>query len=92
MMLRAPFAAALLIMLSSVAATACPAAPAPVVDLDIPRFYGDAKGSVIDPKQKALHDAAVEPLTAFLREVTSDADKALRRSKPARRMSWSMTT
>ena len=59
----------------------CAAPPAPVKDLDIPRFYGDAKGSVIEPKQKALHDAAVEPLAAFLRDVTNAADKAHRRTK-----------
>jgi poly(beta-D-mannuronate) lyase len=40
---------------------------------------------VIDPQQKALHDAATVPLTAFVRAVTSEADKALKRSKPADR-------
>lgn len=83
MMLRALFAAAWLMTQAPAFAMACPAPPAAVVDLDIPRFYGDARGSVIEPKQKALHDAAVEPLTVFLREVTGDADKALRRSKAA---------
>ncbi len=63
------------------AAAVCPAPPAAVKDLDIPRFYGDVKGSIIEPKQKALHDAAVEPLAAFLREVTTDADKAHRRTR-----------
>ena len=46
------------------------------MDLDIARFYGDAKGSVVDPKLQAKHDAATAPLTAFLRAVTSNADKA----------------
>lgn len=63
------------------AAQACAPVPAPVIDLDIPRFYGDAKGTIVEPKQKALHDAAVKPLTDFVREVTSDADKAMRRAK-----------
>lgn len=63
------------------AAAVCPAPPAAVKDLDIPRFYGDVKGSIIEPKQKALHDAAVEPLAAFLRAVTTDADKAHRRTR-----------
>lgn len=75
--------ALLALLLDLASAEACAPAPAPVVDLDIPRFYGDAKGTVIEPKQKVLHDAAVAPLTDFLREVTGDADKALRRSKAA---------
>lgn len=62
------------------AASACPVPPPPVVDLDVTRFYGDAAGSKVDPAKLATHDAAVAPLTAFLREVTQDADKALRRT------------
>lgn len=58
-------------------AQACAAPPAPVVDLDIPRFYGDAQGSVIDMKQMALHDAAVAPLKHFVQEVAGQADRAL---------------
>jgi poly(beta-D-mannuronate) lyase len=69
------------LVLAATGASACPSPPATMKDLDIPRFYGDAKGSVIDPKQKALHDAAVGPLTEFVREVTSNADKAHRRIK-----------
>jgi len=75
--------AMLALLLATGSAAACPAAPTPVKDLDIPRFYGDARGTVIEPKQRALHDAAVAPLTYFLQEVTAQADKALRRSKPA---------
>lgn len=70
-------------LLTGTAAAACPAPPPVVKDLDIPRFYADAKGSVVEPKQMALHDAAVAPLTAFLQEVTANADKAHRRSKAA---------
>jgi poly(beta-D-mannuronate) lyase len=69
------------LLFAATGASACPAPPAPLKDLDIPRFYGDAKGSVIDPQQKALHDAAVVPLTEFVREVTANADKAHKRSK-----------
>ncbi len=76
---------AALIGMAGPAAAACPPPPVPVKDLDIPRFYGDAKGTIVEPKQKALHDAAVAPLTAFVRDVTNDADKALRRSSPAAR-------
>ena len=61
-------------------ALACPAPPSPVRDLDIPRFYGDAAGSRIDPAQKAKHEAAVTPLTEFLRHVTGEADKSLKRA------------
>ncbi len=69
--------------LAATSALGCPLPPPVQKDLDIPRFYGDAKGSVIDPRQKALHDAAVVPLTTFVRDVTSQADKAHKRSKPA---------
>ncbi len=77
-----PVVIATLFIPTTQTAAACPVPPEPQKNLDIPRFYGDAKGSIIEPKQKALHDAAVEPLAAFLREVTADADKAHRRSKP----------
>ena len=80
---RSAGSAILAVMLAAGAAVACPVAPTPVKDLDIPRFYGDARGTIIEPEQKALHDAAVAPLTDFLREVTAQADQALRRSKPA---------
>ena len=61
------------------AAIACPAPPPPVRDLDLPRFYGDVEGSVVDPALAARHKAAVAPLTAFLRQVVADADKAAAR-------------
>lgn len=64
------------------AAERCAPPPPPVRDLDLPRFYGDEAGSVVDPKLQAAHKAAVAPLTAFLRQVTSEADKALRQSNP----------
>lgn len=65
------------------AAETCPPPPPPVRDLALPRFYADAEGSVIDPKALAAQRAAVEPLTQFLRQVTADADKALRRTSTA---------
>jgi poly(beta-D-mannuronate) lyase len=65
---------------SAGAAQSCPPVPKPVVDLDIERFYGDKAGSKVDPAKLATHDAAVAPLTAFLREVTQNADKAVRRT------------
>ena len=59
----------------------CTAPPPPVRDIALPRFYGDKDGSVVDAKKAAAHKAAVAPLTAFLRQVTQDADKSWRRSK-----------
>jgi poly(beta-D-mannuronate) lyase len=66
-------------------AIACPPPPPPVRDIDLPRFYADTEGSVVDPALAARHKAAVEPLTAFLRHVVSDADRSLRRAKPEAR-------
>ncbi len=65
---------------SSVAAEACAPVPKPVIDLDLERFYGDRVGSKVDAAKLATHAAAVAPLTAFVREVTQNADKALRRT------------
>jgi poly(beta-D-mannuronate) lyase len=70
---------------AAAAPAACPSPPPPVRDIDVPRFYGDEAGSVEDPKLKALHEAAVAPLTAFVRQVSQDADKALGNSKPGQR-------
>jgi poly(beta-D-mannuronate) lyase len=64
---------------ATAAGTACPAAPTPVRDLEIPRFYGDAQGTIVDPAQMRRHDAAVAPLRDFLQRVAGDADKAVRR-------------
>jgi poly(beta-D-mannuronate) lyase len=60
---------------------ACDAPPPVMRDIDIPRFYSDAAGTVVDPKLKAAHDHAQNTLTAFLRQVTGDADKAIKRTK-----------
>jgi poly(beta-D-mannuronate) lyase len=65
----------------SPALSACPTPPAAVRDIALPRFYADAEGSEIDPKLAAAHKKAVEPLTAWLRHVVSDADKAWTRAK-----------
>jgi poly(beta-D-mannuronate) lyase len=64
-------------------AAACDAAPPAMRDIDIPRFYSDAAGTIVDPKLKAAHDAAQNALTAFLRDVTGNSDKAIKRTKPA---------
>ena len=61
-------------------AAPCPPPPSPVRDLDIPRFYDDAAGSRVDPRRKQLQEAAVAPLTDFLRHVTSQADASLKAS------------
>lgn len=66
----------------ALARDACPAAPPPVSSLDLTRFYADKEGSTVDPALAEQHKAETEPLTRFLREVTSDADKSLKRTKP----------
>lgn len=65
-----------------VKAEACPTVPASIRDLDVPRFYGDTKGTVVDPVLQRAHDAAVKPLTDFVRSVTQASDKAVTRSSP----------
>jgi poly(beta-D-mannuronate) lyase len=62
------------------AADGCPTPPPAIVDLNVPRFYSDAAGTVVDPELFAQHEAAVEPLTDFLRQVVSDADHSWTRS------------
>jgi len=59
-----------------VAAAPCGQPPQPVRNLDLPRFYGDAEGSRVDPELAGQHKAAVAPLTEFLRHVVAEADKA----------------
>ncbi len=80
-----PLAALALWAATAVAAAACPAPPAVVRDLEIPRYYDDAAGSRIDPVLKARNDAAVAPLVAFLRHVTAEADAALKSAKTDKR-------
>jgi poly(beta-D-mannuronate) lyase len=80
---------AVMVSLAVICATAapasaqpCPQPPVPVRNIDVPRFYADKAGSTVDPSLQAAHDQAVAPLTAFVRQVTQDADKALRRPAP----------
>ncbi|MEZ5818826.1 MAG: alginate lyase family protein [Hyphomicrobiaceae bacterium] len=70
-------------LMGPVGAIACPSPPPPVRDLAPPRFYGDAKGSTVDPELARAHREAVAPLKAFLGRVVSDTDKALRRRSAA---------
>ena len=77
-----------LVMLAAMAATssvdaACPRTPPAVKDLALPRYYTDRDGSVVDPRLLAKHRALVKPLTEFLRFVSSEADKSIRRTSPA---------
>jgi poly(beta-D-mannuronate) lyase len=64
---------------------ACAAPPRPVIDLDLARFYADEAGSIIDPAKQAEHDAAVAPLTLFVRTVGDLADKSHTRPSAATR-------
>ena len=52
---------------------ACPSPPAPVRDLNIP----SPSDTRIDPKQQAIAAAALQPLTVYLRFVTTQADLSL---------------
>lgn len=73
------------IAFASAAATeahACPSPPPAVESLDLPRFYTDRDGTIVDPDLLEKHRGAVEPLTDFLRQVASDADKSVRRASP----------
>jgi poly(beta-D-mannuronate) lyase len=72
-------------IIAAAAASACPAPPTAVRDLDIPRYYADQAGSRIDPRLKAENQAAVAPLIAFLRQVTGEADTAVRSARPEKR-------
>lgn len=56
------------------AASACPAPPAAIRDLDMARPYSDAVGSVASDEVKARHAAEAQPLKEFLTHVTRDAD------------------
>ena len=70
----------------ALAESACPAPPPPVTALTLTRFYADKTGSVVDPALAESHKAETTPLPRFLREVTSEADKAWRRTKPAEKI------
>jgi poly(beta-D-mannuronate) lyase len=63
-------------------ADVCPRTPPAVKDLNLPRYYIDAEGSIVDQKLLAKHRALVKPLTEFLRHVASEADKSIKRSSP----------
>ncbi len=65
----------------ALAREACPAPPPAIRDLALTRFYADSKGSEVDPALAEKHKAETAPLTAFLRHVTSHADKAWTRTK-----------
>ncbi len=69
-------------MLAVAAAQTCLPPPPAVSDLNVPRFYADAAGTKIDHEAARAHEKAVAPLNAFVRQVTQDADKALRRTSP----------
>ena len=86
-LLRPELLAALAAIVVCVVATSpaqanCPAPPPAIRDIALPRFYGDKEGSQVDAKLAATHKAAVAPLTAFVRQVTQDADKSWKRAKP----------
>jgi poly(beta-D-mannuronate) lyase len=71
---------ALFLVLLCGPASACQPTPPAVRDLGLSRFYSDKAGSITSADLLADHRAAVEPLTVFVRQVASDADKAVRRT------------
>ena len=90
-----PLLAGLMLSFTAAAGVACPAVPSAVKELEIPRYYWDAAGTVVDVRLKAQYDAAVAPLVGFVREVTGQADAALKSAEPEKRkasaqcaMSW----
>jgi poly(beta-D-mannuronate) lyase len=76
--------AALALMASTANAFAeCPAAPPPVRDLSLQRFYEDSAGSIVEPTRMEAHKAQTAPMLEFLGFVTKQADKAYQqRSNP----------
>jgi poly(beta-D-mannuronate) lyase len=69
--------AALTFMASAANAFAeCPAAPPPVRDLSLVRFYEDSAGSIVEPTKMEEHKAQTAPMLEFLGFVTKEADKA----------------
>jgi poly(beta-D-mannuronate) lyase len=54
----------------------CPAAPPPVRDLSLVRFYEDSAGSIVEPTKMEEHKAQTAPMLEFLGFVTKEADKA----------------
>jgi poly(beta-D-mannuronate) lyase len=54
----------------------CPAAPPPVHDLSLQRFYEDSAGSIVEPTRMEEHKAQTAPMLEFLGFVTKQADKA----------------
>lgn len=59
----------------------CPAAPPPVHDLNLVRFYADQTGSIIEPARLEQHKAQIAPLVAFVGFVAKQADQAVQKSK-----------
>ena len=67
-----------LVSVTPIAAATCPAVPPPVRDLAPPRYYTDTIGSEVDADLQRRHAEAVAPLKAFLGDVTSMTDRAIR--------------
>ncbi len=59
----------------------CARPPAPIRSLQLPRYYKDKAGTIIDKGAKARHKRMVRPLVVFVRNVASNADKSVRRRK-----------
>jgi poly(beta-D-mannuronate) lyase len=69
----APWISGLLLAAGAAGASACPAPPPAVIDIEANRYYTDKHNSVIDPVLRARNIAAVKPIDTFLDAVARDA-------------------
>ena len=83
-MMKTAFALIALTAAAPSALAECPAAPPPVRDLALVRFYEDGAGSIVEPARMEEHKAQTAPLVAFVGFITKQADNANRsKSSPA---------
>ena len=81
--MRLTIVALALLASTATALAECPAAPPPVRDLSLVRFYEDSAGSIVEPARMEEHKAQTAPMLEFLGFVTKQADTAYRqRSNP----------
>ena len=70
----------------------CPEPPQPVRNLDIARYYSDAKNSVVDPEKLEAAREATAPLTEFVGTVAKQSDAAVLKSHLPGRLSAARCT
>ena len=70
----------------------CPPPPAPVRNLEIPRYYADTSNSVVDPEKLDAAREATSPLTEFVGTVAKQADAAILKDKLPGRLTGARCT